>query len=186
MSIDSKSTYFSNDETYYDILNINKDASQLEIRNAYNKLAYKLDPTINHEISSNRRFMDICNAYQILANPELKHKYDISLIDNSIAFECVYRNPYDIFKEFQEMKMETVNKFSNIDNILKEKIKNKYTSKAPMRIILSKEVIILNDKPYEKLVELDKDGVEYITYIHPNGSRQRVISDESLFSLIKA
>jgi DnaJ-class molecular chaperone len=63
---------------YYFILGIDCDASDAEIKDAYRKLALKYHPDHFGEDSS--PFLKIQEAYQVLSNPQLKRKYDQSLI----------------------------------------------------------------------------------------------------------
>ncbi len=63
---------------YYVILGIDFDASDAEIKDAYRKLVLKYHPDHFGEDSS--PFLKIQEAYQVLSNPELKRKYDQSLI----------------------------------------------------------------------------------------------------------
>ncbi len=62
---------------YYNILEIDKNASLVDIKKAYKKLALKYHPDKNPNTDSNYKFQQISTAYQILSNDESKRKYDL-------------------------------------------------------------------------------------------------------------
>jgi|GEM_PF-2716393 len=59
--------------TFYDILNINKDATQEEILEAYRKRVIEVHPDRGGNPID---FMNVRKAYEILSNPEIRTKYD--------------------------------------------------------------------------------------------------------------
>jgi len=62
---------------YYKILELNKNASEKEIKNAYRKLARKYHPDLNpNDKESERKFKQINEANEVLSNPENRKKYD--------------------------------------------------------------------------------------------------------------
>ena len=63
---------------YYKILEINKDATESDIKKAYRKLAIKYHPDKNpNNKEAEEKFKEINEAYQILSNPEERKKYDL-------------------------------------------------------------------------------------------------------------
>ncbi len=64
------------DENYYDVLCVDENSSDKDIKKAYYKLAKKSHPDANKNINSNDRFKRICDAYEILGNKEKKDMYD--------------------------------------------------------------------------------------------------------------
>src|SRR5271170_6654908 len=62
---------------YYKILGVSKTATQDEIRTIYRKLARKHHPDLNpNDKEANRKFQQINEANEVLADPEKRKKYD--------------------------------------------------------------------------------------------------------------
>ena len=62
---------------YYELLQIDKSASQAEIKKAYRKLAKQYHPDTNEGDESS--FKEIATAYEVLSDENKKRKYDIEL-----------------------------------------------------------------------------------------------------------
>ncbi len=63
---------------YYEILGIDKNASQEEIKKAYRRLAKKYHPDINlDKKEAGEKFKEISEAYEILADPDKRSNYDM-------------------------------------------------------------------------------------------------------------
>jgi len=62
---------------YYQILGVNRNASEKEIKQAYRRLARKHHPDLNpNDKSAETRFKEINAAYQVLSDAEKRKKYD--------------------------------------------------------------------------------------------------------------
>ena len=62
---------------YYQTLGVAKTASDKEIKQAYRKLARKFHPDVNPgDKSSESRFKEINEAYEVLGDPDKRRKYD--------------------------------------------------------------------------------------------------------------
>ena len=59
---------------YYEILGVQKSASDYEIKRAYRKLAHQYHPDKNK--GDDKKFKEINEAYQILGNREKREQYD--------------------------------------------------------------------------------------------------------------
>jgi curved DNA-binding protein CbpA len=65
------------DTSYYDALGVKPDASELEIKKAYRKLAITTHPDKNPgDAQAHEKFQAIGEAYQILSNKDLRAQYD--------------------------------------------------------------------------------------------------------------
>lgn len=61
---------------YYEILGINKDAQQDEIKKAFRNQARKYHPDVNKEDGAEAKFKEIGEAYEVLSDPERRAMYD--------------------------------------------------------------------------------------------------------------
>src|SRR5690554_1901162 len=62
---------------YYKILEVDKSASQADIKKAYRKLARKLHPDLNpNDKTAQKKFQQINEANEVLSDPEKRKKYD--------------------------------------------------------------------------------------------------------------
>lgn len=63
---------------YYDVLGVDRNASQDEIKKAYRRLAKKYHPDINPDKkAAGEKFKEISGAYEILADPSKRSNYDM-------------------------------------------------------------------------------------------------------------
>jgi curved DNA-binding protein len=83
------------DKTYYQILEVSKDADQETIKKAYRKLALKLHPDHNkNNPQAEEKFKELSEAYAVLSDPEKRKQYDMF---GSQGFQQRYRGE-DIYK----------------------------------------------------------------------------------------
>jgi curved DNA-binding protein len=61
---------------YYDIMGVQRTASQDEIKRAYRKLARKYHPDVSKEADAEARFKELGEAYEVLKDPEKRAAYD--------------------------------------------------------------------------------------------------------------
>lgn len=84
----------------YNVLGVDRNASQDEIKRAYKKLAMSYHPDKNKSEDAEKKFKEISNAYNVLGNEEEKKKYDMSGGDENYnsGGGGGMRNPHDIFE----------------------------------------------------------------------------------------
>ncbi|XP_054899442.1 dnaJ homolog subfamily B member 13 [Poeciliopsis prolifica] len=61
---------------YYETLEINRNATDADIKKAYRRLALKFHPCKNSEAGSSDRFFQLGEAYDVLSDPRKKATYD--------------------------------------------------------------------------------------------------------------
>jgi curved DNA-binding protein len=62
---------------YYKILEIDKNASEADVKKAYRKLARKYHPDLNpNDANAKKKFQQINEANEVLSDPEKRKKYD--------------------------------------------------------------------------------------------------------------
>ena len=62
-------------KSYYEVLGVDKNASEAEIKSAFRKLAKKYHPD-NKETGDEAKFKEIGEAYAVLSDPSKKQQYD--------------------------------------------------------------------------------------------------------------
>jgi len=120
---------------YYQILNISRNATQEEIRQAYIFLAKLYHPDTSKEPNAHEKMKEINEAYDVLSDPVKKRNYDL--------FGANYT--HDIFEEadktFQNIKQKLkdlgLDKYINdIINILNDNTKESATKKQLLKKVL--------------------------------------------------
>jgi molecular chaperone DnaJ len=61
---------------YYEVLGIDKNASDEDIKKSFRKLAFKYHPDHNKDDSSGQAFKELNEAYEVLSDPEKRATYD--------------------------------------------------------------------------------------------------------------
>src|SRR6266513_5412316 len=62
---------------YYEVLGVDRSASDAEIKKAFRRLARELHPDVNsHDPQAEERFKEAAEAYEVLSDPERRRTYD--------------------------------------------------------------------------------------------------------------
>ena len=65
-----------NKRDYYEVLGVEKNASDAEIKSAFKKLAKKYHPDVSKEENAAEKFKEVGEAYAVLSDPEKRKQYD--------------------------------------------------------------------------------------------------------------
>lgn len=117
---------YSASKTYYEVLNVPLNASILEIKQAYKKLASKHHPDRNSK--GVERMKEINLAYQVLKNPNKRQQYDRVILaqdhdsfkpnQTSQSYENIFSFKDINTEAFQEDIFNTDTKIKNKDKML--------------------------------------------------------------------
>lgn len=66
----------ANKRDYYEVLGIQKDATEQDIKKAYRRLAKKYHPDVNKEKGSDLKFKEVQEAYEVLSDATKRASYD--------------------------------------------------------------------------------------------------------------
>ncbi len=61
---------------YYDVLGVDKNASDQDIKSAYRKLARKFHPDVNKDADAETKFKEVREAYEVLSDSNKRAQYD--------------------------------------------------------------------------------------------------------------
>ena len=74
-----------NDKDYYAVLGVEHDATDEQIRKAFQQKARKLHPDINKAPDAEERFKEVSEAYAVLSDPDKRRRYDAMRSGNPFA-----------------------------------------------------------------------------------------------------
>lgn len=110
-------------KTYYNVLEIEPNATINDIKRAYKKLALRFHPDINKEIDANEKFIEIQEAYEFLSNAEKRKAYDELIFNKQNS-----KKQTEDFENWKKQAYENAEKYSKTEyNKFKENIIDKIT-----------------------------------------------------------
>ena len=102
---------------YYDVLGVDKSASDAEIKSAFRKLAKKYHPDLNKEPDAAEKFKEVQEAYEVLGDEQKRKTYDqfgSAAFDNNAGGG----NPYGNYGGFNTSGFGFDDININLDDIL--------------------------------------------------------------------
>ncbi len=86
---------------YYEVLGVERGASDAQIKKAFRRLAQQWHPDVNQDEAAAQRFKEISEAYQVLSDPERRQRYDMfGSVDMGDAMGGGFAGFADIFDAF--------------------------------------------------------------------------------------
>ena len=68
--------YMAIKRDYYEILGVDRNATDEEVKKAFRKLAFKYHPDHNHGDGAEDKFKEISEAYEVLSDSDKRAAYD--------------------------------------------------------------------------------------------------------------
>jgi molecular chaperone DnaJ len=65
------------ERSYYEILGIERGATEADIKRAFRRLAQQFHPDVSSDESASEKFKEINEAYQVLSDPKRRQVYDV-------------------------------------------------------------------------------------------------------------
>ena len=65
------------ERSFYELLGVERTATDADIKRAFRKLAQQWHPDVNSEPEAHQRFTEINEAYQVLSDPQKRQQYDM-------------------------------------------------------------------------------------------------------------
>ena len=107
--------------TYYDVLDLDRDASPEEIKAAYYELARKHHPDVTaNDPEKAEQFGVISQAYRVLSDPQRRHQYDRTLPQKSYPLR--HPTPEKIWREATDVVLVRSDRFGPLNQAMQAAI----------------------------------------------------------------
>ncbi|KAI7856627.1 X-domain of DnaJ-containing-domain-containing protein [Circinella umbellata] len=87
------------DTSYYELLGVPSNATSLQVKKAFRKLAIVYHPDKNKSEDAEEKFKEISEAYQVLMDPQLRSHYNKYGKDKELAPEGGFMDPREHFQQ---------------------------------------------------------------------------------------
>ena len=168
------------DKNYYEILQIDRNASPEIIEKAYKTLAKKYHPDLQdeaHKKEAEEKFKIINEAYQTLSNPQLKASYDQNILDNNISqeqYEEMYKQNQILKNELNNLHRQQTNSQTTQNNNMYNNVYNTPQNTGEKRY--------KRDLEYENEVNRARQQAYHDAYIQDLKNRGYKIKYKKTFS----
>ncbi|MBQ7256142.1 MAG: DnaJ domain-containing protein [Abditibacteriota bacterium] len=146
--------------TFYEILNIEEDASLLDIKTHYHKLARLYHPDITKLTNTHDKFIEINEAYRTLKDPILRKAYDFGLRQRrdrnngpTTSFRAGEGNvsveKVDLEQAQKAYKAKTAADLANIDTFKKKALSSFANGSMNEALYNLEECLKIDDQQYE-------------------------------------
>ncbi|XP_057676872.1 dnaJ homolog subfamily B member 13 [Corythoichthys intestinalis] len=169
---------------YYDKLEINRNATDADVKKAYRRLALKFHPSSNKEPDSAEKFYQLGEAYDVLSDPRKKATYDkfgVEGLKGGIPYEFGSGGAWSSKYVYHGNPDKTFRQFFGSDNPFADF----YTHDIPLLLGgLLPEEVKTQDPPIERDLHLSLDDLFHGCTKKIKISR-RVMNDDGYTSGIK-
>ena len=139
---------------YYDVLGVDKSASDAEIKSAFRKLAKKYHPDLNKEPDAADKFKEVQEAYDVLGDEQKRKTYDqfgSAAFDNNAG-----GNPYGSYGNYGNYGGFNTSGFGfediNLDDILSNMFGGSFGGRKKNRPVKGEDVLYRMNISFEEAV----------------------------------
>src|SRR3972149_2149834 len=94
-------------KTYYEILEVDKKASQEDIKSAYRRLVMLYHPDKNKLPEAEEMFKGIAEAYSVLSDPGKRKQYDLDNEPRNVLLRNKHEKMWQIIREQRQREART-------------------------------------------------------------------------------
>ena len=120
-------------KTYYEILEVDKKASQEDIKSAYRRLVMLYHPDKNKLPEAEEIFKEIAEAYSVLSDPDKRKQYDIENEPRNVLRRNKQEKMWQIIREQRQREARMIRMLWEFQE--QERIKYKEREQEAMNIM---------------------------------------------------